>query len=107
MTIGKRERRLVANNRSRLCGHCSRGPSGVEDQSKARTRSPISPPPISNEKFSACFIINLFSTTRNIFPRVDQRALEKSAQVKRCLCMHPSDVRPLRFSRDSREKQKS
>src|SRR5262245_8966591 len=29
----------------RLCGQSSTGPTGVADQSKARVRSPISPPP--------------------------------------------------------------
>ena len=33
----------------RLCGQCSIGPTGVCDQSRARMRAPISPPPKRNE----------------------------------------------------------
>jgi hypothetical protein len=34
----------------RLCGHPSIGPTGVLDQSIALVRSPISPPPVRNDR---------------------------------------------------------
>ena len=43
--MGKREMRQMLTAISRLCGQLSTGPSDVLDQSNARMRSPISPPP--------------------------------------------------------------
>src|SRR5262245_14657950 len=34
------------------CGHCSNGPSAVVDQSSARMRAPISPPPANTDSIS-------------------------------------------------------
>jgi hypothetical protein len=36
------------------CGQCSSGPSAVVDQSNARMRSPISPPPPSTDSINCC-----------------------------------------------------
>jgi hypothetical protein len=43
--IGKREPRQMLIAERRLWGHDSTGPTGDFDQSKARMRAPISPPP--------------------------------------------------------------
>src|SRR5579862_3314921 len=45
MTIGKRESRQMLTDVRRLWGQFSTGPSGVRDQSFARIRAPVSPPP--------------------------------------------------------------
>jgi hypothetical protein len=37
----------------KLCGHAAPGPSGDFDQSSARIRAPISPPPWRNARFAA------------------------------------------------------
>ena len=47
--MGKREPMQVLTAPRKLCGHDSTAPSGVVDQSSARMRSPISPPPARKE----------------------------------------------------------
>src|ERR1700733_9515798 len=38
------------------CGHCSRGPKAVADQSSARILAPISPPPANTDSIKCVFM---------------------------------------------------
>src|SRR6516164_5025659 len=49
MTMGKRDPRQMPRALRRLCGQVSIVPSGVDDQSLARTAEPMSPPPTNQQ----------------------------------------------------------
>src|SRR5262245_44886854 len=54
MTMGKRDPRQMPRAPRRLCGQVSIVPSGVDDQSLARTAEPISPPPTNQQAEEVC-----------------------------------------------------
>src|SRR5580700_2880990 len=63
--IRERELRHMLTAILTLCGQVSGEPSGVADQSLARMRAPISPPPASQPEFSASpFLIDALPELR-------------------------------------------
>src|ERR1700738_3309241 len=57
MYIGYPDVSRMLSDVRRLCGHCSTGPTGVQDHSKDRMSWPISPPPAKTASAGASFRI--------------------------------------------------
>ena len=79
--MGKREPRQMLIAERKLCGHPDRGPSGVSDQSFARTKSPIVPPPTNQsveDSLCECSLCDMPSTTPPV-PMIDSTPVELSA----------------------------
>src|SRR5258705_10937953 len=77
--MGKREPRQMLIAERKLCGHPNRGPSGVSDQSFARTKSPIVPPPTNQSVEDSLCECSLCDTTTPPVPMIDLTPVELSA----------------------------
>src|SRR6185503_8749175 len=62
------EASIMQSGLRKLCGQWSIGPSGVVDQSRARTRAPISPPPCSQSEPDVGAIATLTGRTQTLRP---------------------------------------
>src|SRR6185503_306074 len=62
------EASIMLSGLRKLCGQSPIGPSGVTDQSRARTRAPISPPPCSQSEPDVGAIATLTGRTRTLRP---------------------------------------
>ena len=119
-TIGWRDPRQMLTAVFRLCGHPAAGPKGVLDQSNARVRSPISPPPARNDRSAASCMALLPNPART--PEVKVWFLQRQAnggfwrrysprrrrsglqsqletQLRSCHRQHPSRLSALRKCR--------
>ena len=52
------------------CGHCSTGPSTVVDQSTARIRAPISPPPANTDSINCVLLRSMAGSLDSLIPRL-------------------------------------
>jgi len=83
--MGKRDPRQMPRAPRRLCGQVSIVPSGVDDQSLARTAEPISPPPTNQqaeEVGSGAGCLVDAGSTMPPFPPSDQSATKYALGVK-------------------------
>jgi hypothetical protein len=71
----------------RLWGHVPTGPSGVFDQSKARMRAPISPPPWRNVRFDG-------STAELFITRQSARSVPQQADGLRATRLETDAIEP-------------